>query len=155
VAKMSGDTEARVRMILLAVSQDAPKADVDRKRKLAEKVVELARSGRSFVELAKAFSDDDLTKGDGGDLGWVGKGTLVDELEQAMQGMVAGDVRGPVRSARGWHVLQVTERIAGNVRPLDEAKDQIRQMLQEQQMEKGLQAFLRELRKRSHLDIRL
>jgi len=155
VAKMSGDTEARVRMILLAVSQDAPKADVDRKRKLAEKVVELARSGRSFVELAKAFSDDDLTKGDGGDLGWVGKGTLVDELEQAMQGMVAGDVRGPVRSARGWHVLQVTERKAGNVRPLDEAKDQIRQMLQEQQMEKGLQAFLRELRKRSHLDIRL
>ena len=155
VAKMSGDTEAKVRMILLAVAHDAPAADVERKRKTAEKVVGLARAGKSFVELAKAFSDDDLTKGDGGDLGWVGKGILVDELEQAMQGMLPGDVRGPVRTARGWHVLQVTERKAGDVRPLDEAKDQIRQLLSEQQMEKGLQSFLRELRKRSHLDIRL
>jgi len=153
--KLAGDTEAHLRMILLAIPPDAPAAEVERKKRTAAKVVELARSGKSFVELARAYSDDELTKAEGGDLGWVGKGVLVNELEEVMTTMAPGDVRGPVRSARGWHVLELVERKAGNLRPFDEVKEQIRRQLSEQQLEKAMQSWLKELRKKAHVDIRL
>jgi peptidyl-prolyl cis-trans isomerase SurA len=153
--KLAGDTEAHLRMILIAIPPDAPAAEVERKKRTAQKVVELARAGRSFVELARAYSDDELTKAEGGDLGWVGKGVLVNELEEVMTTMAPGDVRGPVRSARGWHVLELVERKAGSLRPFDEVKEQIRRQLSEQQLEKAMQSWLKELRKKAHVDIRL
>jgi peptidyl-prolyl cis-trans isomerase SurA len=153
--KLAGDTEAHLRMILFAIPPDAPAAEVERKKRTAQKVVELARSGRSFVELARAYSDDELTKSEGGDLGWVGKGVLVNELEEVIATMAPGDVRGPVRTARGWHVLELVERKAGSLRPFDEVKEQIRRQLSEQQLEKAMQSWLKELRKKAHVDIRL
>jgi peptidyl-prolyl cis-trans isomerase SurA len=153
--QQAGEQTAHLRLILIAVPSDAPAADVERRRKVAVKVVELARQGKSFVELAKAYSDDELTKNDGGDLGWIGHGVLQDQLDEVIVGMDVNDVRGPIRTARGWHVVQLVERKAGNLRPLEEVKDQIRKQLYDQQVEKASQAWIRELRKKAHIDIRL
>jgi peptidyl-prolyl cis-trans isomerase SurA len=155
VRAMAGDKTAHLRQILIAVPPDAPEDVVEQKRKIAAKVVDTARGGTSFVELAKKYSDDELTKADGGDLGWVGKGVLQDALDEAVAGMDAGDVRGPVRTSRGWHVLQVVERKAADVKSFDEAKDQIRKVLYDQQVEKASQSWIRELRKKAHVDVRL
>ena len=65
-----------------------------------------------------------------------------------------GDVRGPIRTERGFVVLQLVERKSGDLRPYDEIKDQLRKQLYEQQVEKGQQSWLRELRKKAHVDIR-
>jgi peptidyl-prolyl cis-trans isomerase SurA len=155
VRSLGGERQARLKQILVAVSADAKPDEVERRRRVAQKVVELARAGKSFDELAKAYSDDELTKQEGGDMGWVGKGVLVDALEEAVAGMDAGDVRGPIRTGRGWHVLTVVDRKQGDVRTYEEVKDQLRRQLYDQQVEKATQSWLRELRKKAHLDIRL
>ena len=87
---VAGDRQSHLRQILVAVPDHASDADVDTKKRVAAKVLELARGGTSFVELAKQYSDDDGTKTSGGDLGWVGKGVLVDALDEAMSQMEAG-----------------------------------------------------------------
>ena len=70
--------------------------------------------------------------------------------------MEAGDVRGPIRTARGWHLLRVEEKKgASNIRSLDEAKEQIRRTLYDQQVEKATNAWLKELRKKAHVDNRM
>ena len=74
--QMSGQKTAHLRHILVAVAGDAPAAEVEEKRRVAAKVVELARAGKSFTELAKAYSDDELTKAAGGDLRVGGPGRL-------------------------------------------------------------------------------
>jgi parvulin-like peptidyl-prolyl isomerase len=153
--QLGGEKQAHLRQILIAVPADANPDEVERKKRVATKVVELARGGTKFEELAKKYSDDDSTKGEGGDLGWIGKGVLVDALEEALSGMDAGDVRGPIRVGPGWMVLQVVERKAGDLRPFDEVKDQLRKTLYDQQVEKATQSWLRELRKRAHVDTRL
>ena len=152
---VEGDRQSHLRQILVAIPDHASDADIDTKRRVAAKVVELARGGTSFVELAKQFSDDDGTKASGGDLGWVGKGVLVDALDEAMAQMEPGDVRGPIRTGRGWVVLQLVEKKAGDVKPYDEIKEELRKQLYDQQVEKAQQSWLRELRKKAHLDIRL
>jgi peptidyl-prolyl cis-trans isomerase SurA len=152
---MAGEKTVHLRQILVAVPEGAPPDDVERKKRIAGRIVELARSGRSFTELAKQYSDDETTKAEGGDAGWIGHGVLVDALEEVIAGMDAGDIRGPVRTGRGWHVLQLVERKAGDLRPFDEVKDQLRKQLYDQQVDKAQQAWIRELRKKAHIDVRL
>lgn len=151
---LAGDRQSHLRQILVAIPDHASDADIATKKNVAAKVVELARGGTSFTELAKQYSDDDGTKASGGDLGWVGKGVLVDALDEAMASMEPGDVRGPIRTDRGWVVLQMVERKAGDMKPYDEIKEQLRKQLYDQQVEKAQQSWIRELRKKAHVDIR-
>ena len=152
---MSGaDRQVRLRQILITMSDKMSDDEIERKKRVALKVVELAREGRSFGELAKQYSDDEGTKENGGDLGFLSKGTLVDELDEAVQAMEPGDVRGPIRTARGWVVLQLVERKAADIRPFDEVKEALRKQLYDQQVEKAQQSWLKELRKKAHVDIR-
>jgi peptidyl-prolyl cis-trans isomerase SurA len=153
--QLGGEKQAHIRQILISVPADANPDENERKKRVAAKVVELARGGTRFEELAKKYSDDDTTKAEGGDAGWIGKGVLVDALEETIAGMDAGDVRGPVRVAPGWMVLQLVERKAGDIRPYEEVKEQLRKTLYDQQVEKATQSWLRELRKKAHVDIRL
>ena len=151
---MAGDRQSHFRQILIAVPEKASDADAATKQRVATKVVELARNGTSFTELAKQYSDDDGTKASGGDLGWVGKGVLVDALDDAMQAMEPNDVRGPIRTDRGWVILQMVERKSGDLKPYEEIKEQLRKQLYDQQVEKAQQSWLRELRKKAHVDVR-
>ena len=152
---VAGDRQSHLRQILVAVPDHGSDADIAAKKRVALKVVELSRGGTSFAELAKQYSDDEGTKASGGDLGWVGKGVLVDALDEAMAAMEPNDIRGPIRTERGWVVLQLVERKSGDLRPYDEIKEQLRKQLYDQQVEKAQQSWLRELRKKSHVDIRL
>lgn len=150
----TSDRQSHLRQILIAVPDKASDGDVAKKRAVAAKVIELSRGGTRFEELAKQFSDDDGTKASGGDLGWVGKGVLVEALDDAMAAMEPGDVRGPIRTERGFVVMQLVERKAGDLRPYDEIKEQLRKQLYDQQVEKAQQSWLRELRKKAHVDVR-
>jgi peptidyl-prolyl cis-trans isomerase SurA len=151
---MSNERQAHLRQILIAMPDRAAPQDVERKRAVAAKVVELARSGTSFVELAKQYSDDDGTKASGGDLGFMGKGMLVETLDDAVAQMEPGDVRGPLRTERGWVVLQLVERKAADMKAFEEVRDQLKKQLYDQQVEKAQQSWLKELRKKAHIDIR-
>jgi peptidyl-prolyl cis-trans isomerase SurA len=156
VRALSGEQQAHLRWALVAVAPGAAPADVERKKRVAQEIVELTRGKKKpFTEVARQLSDDELTKKDGGDLGWIGHGVLEDALENAVAAMDAGDVRGPIRTQRGWVVLQLVERKAGAVRPFDEVKEEIRKQLYGEQVDKARAAWLRELRKKAHVEIRL
>ena len=152
--QMSQERQSHLRQILVAVTDKAAADEVDRRRAVAAKVVELARGGTSFVELAKQYSDDDATKGSGGDLGYIAKGTLVETLDDAVAQMEPGDVRGPLRTERGWVVLQLVDRKAGDMKSYEEVRDSLKKQLYDQQVDKAQQAWLKELRKKAHIDIR-
>jgi parvulin-like peptidyl-prolyl isomerase len=151
---MAGDRQSHLRQILVAVPERASAEDVERKRRVAQKVMELAHAGTSFTELAKQYSDDAATKASGGDLGLVGKGVLVETLDEAVASMETGDLRGPLRTERGWIVLQLVERKAADMKPFEEVKEQLRKQLYDEQVEKAQQSWFKELRKKAHIDVR-
>jgi peptidyl-prolyl cis-trans isomerase SurA len=151
---MAADKQSHLRQILIAWPEGAKPDDIERKKQVADKVVELARKKSSFTELAKQYSDDEGTKASGGDLGWIGKGVLVEAIDDAVASMEPGDVRGPIKSDRGWLILQLVERKAGDLKPFDEVKEQLRKQLYDEQVEKAQQSWLKELRKHAHVDVR-
>lgn len=93
----------------------------------AEKAAELKAQidgGADFADLARANSTDGAAQ-NGGDLGWFGLGMMVKPFEDAVVTMTAGEVKGPVQTDFGWHLIKLTETRIASVPTLDELRDQL------------------------------
>lgn len=78
----------------------------------AEMLVERARRGEDFSELANEYTDDPGnadSQGDrrGGDLGFFGRGRMIKAFEDAAFSLKPGEVSEPVLSQFGCHVIMV------------------------------------------------
>ncbi|MCP5157400.1 MAG: SurA N-terminal domain-containing protein [Ectothiorhodospiraceae bacterium] len=115
--------QRRASHILLSVPQDADEAAVSAARgKLAEVEAALAAGG-DFAELAKTNSEDPGTAGQGGDLGWFGRGVMDPEFENAAFTLAEGVVSEPVRSRFGLHLIKVTGIRPSVTRSFEEVRD--------------------------------
>lgn len=152
--KAGGNVQVRASHIFVAIPDGADAAAVAEKQALAQKLLERARGGEDFAKLAKQFSDDAATRGDGGDLGSFGKDMLPKAIEEIVFAMQPGDIAGPVRADRGYHVIKLVERKVKDAKPLSEVQDDIRIQLRQKEMEKQTKTYLAELRKKTLVDIR-
>lgn len=67
-------------------------------------------SGEDFTTLAKKYSDDPSVVGNGGDMGWVGRGRMVPEFEAMAFKLKPNEISMPFESDFGFHVMQLLER---------------------------------------------
>src|SRR5690606_10905416 len=93
----------------------------------AAELVERLNAGEDFAALAAEFSQDPGTSGQGGDLGWIGRGMLGDAFEDALYDMQVGEVRGPVESEFGVHVIKLEEVREGDVQTFEAMADELRE----------------------------
>ena len=102
-----------------------------------------ARAGADFAELAREHSEDEATAEDGGDLGLFGRGRMVAEVEAAAFDLDVDAVSDPVRSAIGFHVLQVTEKQEETRQPLEEVREAIENTLKNERATSRADALAR------------
>lgn len=81
-------------------------------RRKAERLRGELEGGTDFGALARQFSEDGSARL-GGELGWVGKGVLVPELEEAAFSLPLGELSPVIHSKLGYHLVEVTGRRAG------------------------------------------
>lgn len=95
----------------------------------AEAVLAELRKGADFRALARAHSVD-ASSANGGDLGYLGKGSMNPAFEQTVFEMAPNEVRGPIASSFGFHVVQVVQRRkAAEPVSFEVARDEILQTL--------------------------
>lgn len=63
-----------------------------------------------FEALVKQISQDEATRNNGGDLGFVPRGILPESLEAVAFSMKEGQISDPVQSPFGWHILKLVKR---------------------------------------------
>jgi peptidyl-prolyl cis-trans isomerase C len=95
----------------------------------AKAIIKDLDAGKDFAELAKAKSSDP-NKSEGGDLGYFGKGRMVKEFEDAAFALNKGEyTKTPVKTQFGFHVIKVEDKRVAPPPPLEQVKDQIRQLV--------------------------
>lgn len=115
-AEISNEEEIRARHILVATEEEAQalKAELD--------------GGADFATLANENSTD-ASAANGGDLGFFGRGMMVQPFEEAAFALEAGGVSEPVQSQFGWHLIKIEERRQASAPPLEQVGQQIQQQL--------------------------
>jgi peptidyl-prolyl cis-trans isomerase SurA len=126
-----------------------------RTQELATRVADEARAGGDFAELAKKYSADEATKEQGGLLAELSPGQLPQELDQAVLALDLGGVTAPVRVGDAFVVLKLVERSASSIPAYDDAKPILQNRVYAEKMEKARRQWLENLRRRTHVDIRL
>jgi len=110
----------------------ANKKFVDEAKKKAKTKIEAAlkkiKSGAKFEDVAKDFSDD-VTKANGGDLGYFGHGRMVPAFDEAAFKLKPGQMSGIVETPFGFHLIKVEDHKDARDRSLDEVKDSIKASL--------------------------
>ncbi|MGD0958892.1 MAG: peptidylprolyl isomerase [Methylomonas sp.] len=94
--------------ILIAVSEAASAAVIQKAKDKADQVVSELRAGKDFNQMAVSVSNDDNAL-KGGDLGWRGMGQIPTLFSDSVANMKKGDVSDPIRSPSGFHIIKVLD----------------------------------------------
>jgi parvulin-like peptidyl-prolyl isomerase len=114
----------------------------------AQELSNRLNSGESFETLAKEIYSDSSLRASGGNLGYIHFGDLDPALEEKVFTMKAGEISGPVKSAYGYHILQVTaveqneqfQELASSVR-----MQLVNEILKTRQADQAIRDHLQEL----------
>ena len=109
--------------ILIRLSQRATPAEQKKAEQKADSIYNAIKKGADFAEMAKKFSDDKASAVRGGDISWISKGQTVKAFEDAVFSMKVGELRKPVLSEFGYHIIKLKGK--QNFFPYDSVKNDI------------------------------
>ncbi len=116
----------RIKVRHILIKTDSKDADtIAQARKKAESIRDQALKGKDFAQLAKEYSEDSGTKARGGDLGYISRGQVVPEFEEATFSLKAGGISPIIQTPYGLHIAKVEEIQEAKIEPLDKVKNQI------------------------------
>lgn len=137
--------EARARHILFRLPQNVSEQREERVRSVAQGVLDDLRGGADFAAAAAEHSEDEGTSEAGGDLGFFPRGQMMPPFEEAAFSLPIGELSDLVRTALGFHILRVEERVEAGIKPLEEARQEVIDALQAEKVREATLIFVDDL----------
>lgn len=109
-AEMSQPEQVQVRHILIKVPQGAEASTVEAARLRLEAMRNKIGQGVDFASIARSGSED-ASASEGGELGYFSRGRMLPEFEATAFALAPGAVSEPVRTAVGWHLIYLENRL--------------------------------------------
>jgi len=132
--------KVHVKLILLKTPEGGDQNAADEVKAKAAELLKRIRAGEDFEALARAESQDATSAEKGGDLGFIAKGSLAPELEEAAFKTEVGSVSEPVKTKQGYYLIKVVEKQPEVARPYEAVHDEIKAKLLETKARKQLPA---------------
>ncbi len=132
--------QIRVAHIVKHISGQTDEATAD--NTITEAQNEL-KNGAIFEALVAKYSD---CPQNGGDLGYIAKGQMVEEFEDVAFNLAVNQISGIFRTRFGFHITKLYDRKPQVVRPLEQAKDHITDELKKRMQEKTIDDFVDRLK---------
>jgi peptidyl-prolyl cis-trans isomerase SurA len=146
----------RLRHILLPLSESASPEEVKAVVAKADELYDRIQGGEDFAALARQYSDG-AGRDDGGEIGWVTRGTLLKPIEDvAFNKLSVGEVSRPIRSSLGVHLVKLEDKKIGAVLPLSAVKSKIKEELYAKALDERFNAWLKtDLRRKHTVEVKI
>lgn len=102
----SADVEVAQIVRVAKISQSQEDETKARLRELRDRIL----AGENFNVLARKYSEDPTAQQNGGEMGYVGRGSMVPEYEAMAFRIKIGDISQPFKSQYGFHIMQLIDR---------------------------------------------
>jgi parvulin-like peptidyl-prolyl isomerase len=149
-----GKEAARIRQILLLLPKEENPAAKEKLRADADAIHKRLLNGEPFEPLSAKFSQGPAAA-EGGDIGYIEKGMIHSEVEDAAFSLPLNQISGVIESSVGFHIVQVVDRRGAGIKAIENVREEIREKIDREKMEKKFGEWLVELRKKSHIEIKL
>jgi peptidyl-prolyl cis-trans isomerase D len=139
--------QVRASHVLVSVPQTGGSEAEDKARDKTADVIRRAKAGEDFGKLAAEVSEDPGSKSKGGELGWVTKGEMVPQFEQALFTLKKGELTAePVRTPFGFHAIKALDVKEASRKPLRDVAPVIRDRLAGEAADRAARAKADEIR---------
>ena len=137
------DESVHLSQITLSPYQDV---GPDQLMKTAQRIIDRLADGEDFAKLARIHSKDDQRK-NGGDYGWLKRSELRKELADSAFALRNGQYSEPFRLGEHVFIIKVNEKRGEGIQPLDEVRNRIEKLLNDQAARDAQRTWLLRLRK--------
>jgi parvulin-like peptidyl-prolyl isomerase len=151
-SRFTDPERVRIRQIFLRVGPGTTEEQKAEMRRTLEGLRSRALRGESFATLADQYSQDP-NSGEGGDLGFLVRGHLAKDFEQAAFALKDGEISGVVSSAYGYHLLQAIERQSPAQVSFERVKEPLAGFLARRKLDDTVSALAKELREKARISI--
>ena len=147
----AGQTKYQLRHILMRVTSQSQE-ERERVHQQMQSLYQRLQSGEQFSELAKLYSQAD-TAADGGNLGSFESRLLAASVRDALQGLKAGQFTPVLETEQGYQIFYIEEIVQTGGKPLAEIKPEIQDKLFAEEVDRNFKEWVKELRKKAHIQI--
>jgi len=149
-----GKESVRIKQILLTLPKDGDPAARATLRTDAEAIHKRLMNGEPFEQLSVLYSQGPGAAA-GGDVGYIERGIIHSEVEDVAFSLPLNQISGVIESSVGFHIIQVIDRRGEGLKAIETVREEIREKIDREKMEKKYAEWLEELRKKSHIEIKL
>lgn len=139
-----------LRVITLKVSQ------TDERQRVFEKAEDIKKSideGKSFDEMAQKFSEDAYAI-EGGLMGYVKKGQLMQTIDEKIFALEAGEISGVIENDLSFRIFKVDEKIAAHTSSIEQVREKIQNTIYQEKVKQKFEEWLDKLKKDAYISIK-
>lgn len=139
----------RLRYIYVKINPSEPDGK-KRAKERAKEAYSKIKAGLDFAKIAQTYSHD-MSRIKGGDVGFVHRGTMPQDIEKAAFSLKAGQVSEILETDIGYHIIKVEEKRVSRQVQLKEIKDKLRKELTEFMQKERLESLIKRLRENAKI----
>jgi peptidyl-prolyl cis-trans isomerase SurA len=144
-------TEYNALSLLVRITPTVP---AEAARQKAEALHARIAGGEDFGAIARAESDDGMTRSQGGEMGWFVINAWGSAIGNQIENLADGQLSQPFQSEVGWHIIK---RLGTRVQDVTEQnrRNQAREIIAQRKADEEFERFLRQLRSEAYVESRL
>jgi len=140
----------KVRQIFVKASDDV---GFELARVEIETIYNRLKQGEDFLELAREYSQEQ-DKEQAGDMGYIGRGEMLPELEKVIFSLQPGEFTMPVKTNIGYHIFRVEDIKHLGYLSLEDVKGDIEKLLYQKKLKEKVEEWLNDLRSKAYISIK-
>jgi len=149
-----GKETVRIKQLLLLIPPNADSTAIAKVRNGAMQLHKRVMAGESFDLLIVKYSQGPAAA-QGGDVGFVGRGTIIPEVEKVTFSLPVGQISEVIESSIGFHIIQVVDKKGAGLKPIAAVREEIKTKIEEEKLDKKFEEWISSVRSRSHIEIKL